>query len=274
MGLQIRYEYCPLCGGQGELAGSVDCTRHLLWHEPIPRTLEWMSCKTCSHVYTRYYWTADGLAEIFKNSHQNQLVGGDPDVNRAIWAPVIDRSINLLGGTNNLLARETAPTWMDVGCGNGALAMTAADFGFNAIGLDARADTVSRIKALGFNAQQSDFMDVLAEDGSVDVISMMDVLEHIPYPITAIDKARSMLCDDGGLLIISLPDLSSSSWRIMDSMQANPYWMEIEHHHNLSRYTLISLLNKYGFSIHGFSVPYRYKAQMEIYAMKTKPNRS
>lgn len=272
MGLQTRYECCPLCGGQGALAGSADCTRHLLWHEPIPRTLEWMSCQVCAHVYTRYYWTADGLREIFTSSHQNQLVGGDPDVNRGIWAPVIDRAINILGGTNNLLTRETAPVWMDVGCGNGALAMTAADFGFNAVGLDARADAVSRIKALGFNARQCDFMDVQEEDGSIEVISMMDVLEHIPYPISAIDKARSMLRDNGGLLIISLPDLSSSSWRIMDAVQANPYWMEIEHHHNFSRHTLISLLNKCGFSVHGFHVPYRYKAQMEVYAMKVKLN--
>lgn len=33
------------------------------------------------------------------------------------------------------------------------LVMTASDFGFSAIGLDARAETVSRIQSLGFKAQ-------------------------------------------------------------------------------------------------------------------------
>ena len=55
---------------------------------------------------------------------------------------------------------------------------------------------------------------------------------------------------------------------VMDAMKTNPYWIEIEHHHNFGKKRLTDLLNKSGFSIADFAVPYRYKAQMEIYAIK------
>lgn len=144
--------------------------------------------------------------------------------------------------------------------------MTAADFGFSAIGLDARAETVARIQQLGFNAQQADFMKV-AFDGRPDVLSMMDVLEHMPYPREALLKAASVL-RPGGVIVISLPDLTCSSWRIMDAIKANPYWMEIEHHHNFSRQRLTSLLQDCGFELASVAIPNRYKAQMEIYATR------
>ena len=267
MSLQIEFESCPLCSSNGSFIGAAECIHHQLWHEPLPRSLEWMKCNACEHIYTRYSWSKEGLSEVFKNAHQNQLAGGDPDTNRTIWAPVVERAINVLGGFKKISSLKASPTWLDIGCGSGGLIMTAADFGFDSIGLDARPEAINRILSLGFNARQVDFMDY-PDDTSVDVISMMDVLEHIPHPTSAIEKAR-LIIRDRGLLIISLPDLTSSSWRIMDATRTNPYWMEIEHYHNFSRKRLTSLLEACGFSIAGLSVPYRYKAQMELYAVKT-----
>jgi SAM-dependent methyltransferase len=99
--------------------------------------------------------------------------------------------------------------------------------------------------------------------------SMMDVLEHMPFPRSALLKAARLL-RTGGIIVISLPDLGSSSWKIMDAAQANPYWMEIEHHHNFSRQRLVALLGEFGFEVADFSVPHRYKAQMEIYAVRAR----
>ncbi len=166
------------------------------------------------------------------------------------------------------MARDIKPVWLDVGCGSGALAMTAADFGYDSIGLDARLAAVERIASLGFKARHGDFIEVDFDAESVEVVSMMDILEHIPYPRSALDHARRVL-KAGGLLIVSAPDLQASSWRMMDQVHGNPYWMEIEHHHNFSRDLIFSLLKEHGFSIDDFAVPYRYRAQMEIYARKT-----
>lgn len=267
--LQIAYEGCPLCGAESALLGAAHCTQHGLWHEPLPAMLEWMRCPSCGHVHTRHYWSEAGLAEVFRNAHTHQLADGSvsPDAKRATWVPVVEKVVRALGGYSACLADGT-PIWLDVGCGDGALVMTAADYGFAAVGLDARQETVARIRQLGFRAEQGDFIKTHFE-GQVDVLSMMDVLEHMPYPRDALLKAARLL-RTGGIIVISLPDLASSSWKIMDVAQANPYWMEIEHHHNFSRQRLVALLGEFGFEVAEFSVPHRYKAQMEIYAVRVR----
>lgn len=264
--LQIAYAGCPLCKSESISIGKSNCTRHRNWHEPLPSSLEWMRCSACSHVHTRHYWSEVGLAEVFRNTHANQLAGGtaSPDAKRTIWVPVVEKVMRALGGYQSCFA-GTPPVWVDVGCGDGALAMTAADYGFKAVGLDARQETVSRIRQLGFRAEQGDFMKIKFE-GQLDVLSMMDVLEHIPYPRDALSKAAKLL-SPRGVIVISLPDLACSSWKIMDAAKSNPYWMEIEHHHNFSRQRLVGLLRECGFDIADFSAPHRYKAQMEIYAV-------
>ena len=50
--------------------------------------------------------------------------------------------------------------------------------------------------------------------------------------------------------------------------EANPYWIEIEHYHNFSRQRLTALLDQYGFDVVHYDIPFRYKAQMELYAVK------
>lgn len=269
--LQMMYEGCSLCGSESALLGAANCTKHGLWHSALPDTLEWMRCSSCGHVHTRHYWSEAGLAEVFRHAHANQLAEAidNPDTKRATWGSVAERVLRLLcqqggGGYTQLFGADETPIWVDVGCGDGALTMTAADFGFTAIGLDARAEAVARIRQLGFNAQQGDFMKI-SFDGQPDVLSMMDVLEHMPFPGRALEKAAQVL-RPGGVLVISLPDLECSSWRIMDAAKVNPYWMEIEHHHNFSRRRLTDLLRQYGFEVVDFSIPYRHKAQMEIYA--------
>jgi len=52
----------------------------------------------------------------------------------------------------------------------------------------------------------------------------------------------------------------------MDQAKANPYWMEIEHHHNFSRPRLTALPADHGLEVAMFDIPFRYKAQMGIYA--------
>ena len=266
--LQADYLACPLCEGASVTLGFANCSPHGLWHEPMPRTIEWMRCPSCGHVHNRQYWTDAGLAEVFRNANAGQLAdaSGNHESKRAVWVPVVDRVVGLLGGYKAVAGQVSRPIWVDVGCGDGALVMTAGDYGFAAVGLDARAESVSKIQQLGFSAMQHDFM-TLNFEVVVDVLSMMDVLEHIPYPREALLKAAQVL-RPGALLVISTPDMNSSSWKVMDAGKVNPYWIELEHYHNFSRERLAALLGDCGFEVADFAIPNRYKAQMEIYAVR------
>ena len=264
--LREEYTACPVCTGTNRRAlGAANTTGYLNWHDKLPPTLEWMACEDCGHVHTRHYWTAEGLAQVFAKSHAGQVAGGDPDQKRQIWKAVPQNAMKLLGGYHAVMS-GVEPTWLDVGCGDGALVMTASEFGFAALGIDARTEPVEALQALGYAAGRSDFMAARFEN-PVNVISMFDVLEHMPFPRDALDHAHATLADNG-LLIISLPNMDSSSWRLMDQASGNPYWMEIEHHHNFTRASLAKLLAAHGFRVEMFDIPLRYKAQMELYARK------
>ena len=250
--------------------GFANCSAHALWHEPLPRTLEWMRCPSCGHVHNRSHWTDAGLTEILGKADAGLPAHflGSLDDRRASWEPVVRKVTELLGGYRALVNRESRPIWVDVGCGDGTLVMTATDHGFAAVGLDIRADTVALIQGLGVNTLRHDFM-ALKFEVAPDVLSMMDVLQQIPSPLEALRKAAQIL-PAGGLLIISAPDMTSSSWKAIEAAKVNPYWMELEHHHHFGRERLMALLRECGFESVDFAVPNRYKAQMELYAVRSR----
>jgi predicted SAM-dependent methyltransferase len=99
------------------------------------------------------------------------------------------------------------------------------------------------------------------------VISMADVLEHLPFPRTGLQSANRLLRDDG-ILFVSMPNMESAVWRALDDNKANPYWGELEHYHNFSRSRLYELLRECGFEPLRYGISERYRACMEIVARK------
>jgi protein O-GlcNAc transferase len=257
-----------LCEGASVTLGFANCTKHPLWHEPLPPTITWLRCVSCGHVHNRSYWTETGLTELRRNEPADALAQSSATLaaRRAGWAPVVDKVVGLLGGYRTVLGRETRPIWVDVGCGDGTLVMTAVDSGIAAIGLETRAAAVTRIQGLGFNALHHDFVP-LSFEVIPDVLSMLDVLEQLPFPREALRKAAQVL-RPGGMLVVSTADMAASSWRVMEAQKVNPYWTDLERLHNFNREPLMALLRASGFEIADFALADRAPAQMEIYAIR------
>jgi protein O-GlcNAc transferase len=266
--LQAAYPACPLCDGPSATLGIADSKVHSLWHEALPPTIEWMQCPSCGHIHSRHYWTEGGLSQIGRKTSRDPRADFPAILvsTTATWTPVVERVVGLLGGYRAAFRRESAPAWVDVGCGDGTLVMTAADYGFAAVGVDLRSDVVSRIRSLGFNAVSQEFMKLSFEIVPT-VLSMMDVLAQIPRPVEALRKAAQVL-PPGGVLAISAADFGSSSWRALEAAKINPYWMELEQHHIFSRERLMKLLEKCGFEIVDLRIPSQGKARMELYAVR------
>lgn len=66
-----------------------------------------------------------------------------------------------------------------------------------------------------------DFMKHTFERGSFQVVSMADVLEHMPWPRKALKQVHELLADNG-VLFVSLPNTDSLSWKVMDQTGSNP----------------------------------------------------
>lgn len=258
---RIKYEACPLC--ESPLFGLfrvADCSKHPLYHPSIDKTMRWMRCENeeCHHVFTDGFFTDEALATIFRNTNEKQQTGYDYEAQRFIAARIIEKvpNVNCDGGF-----------WLDVGFGNGALLMTAAEYGFKPVGVDLRIKNVEQIRRLGIEAYAYRFRNF--DHDRFSVISMCDVLEHMPQPKEALLDANRLLKPFGSL-IISLPNMDSICWRMFDAQNANPYWGEIEHYHNFGRTRLYSLLQECGFTIDRYGVSERYRAGMEVYARQNR----
>ena len=75
-------------------------------------------------------------------------------------------------------------------------------------------------------------------------------------------------CPPGGILVVSLPDRSSELAH-HGPPRRQPYWQELEHHHNFTRERLAALVADHGFVVEDIAIAYRYKAQVELYARRT-----
>lgn len=254
---RIIYARCPLCES-AHIAPlrTGDCSRHALYDPALNATLRWMQCADCRHVFTEGYFTDEACALVFRKTNPVQKLGVGFEQNRFISARMIEK----------VLPYKSSGVWLDVGFGNGSLLFTAQEYGFQPVGLDLRAENVKLLRTFGFEAHCANLTEVtLAQQCAV--ISMADVLEHMPYPRQALTAARGLL-EEGGVLLISMPNLECAAWKLLDMQNANPYWGEIEHYHNFSSKRLHALLEEHGYRPLRYGVSERYRVCMEVIAMK------
>jgi protein O-GlcNAc transferase len=100
-----------------------------------------------------------------------------------------------------------------------------------------------------------------------NVVSMADVLEHVPFPKRTLRRAWELL-EPAGLLFLSMPNADAFVWQASTRNRSNPYWGEIEHYHNFGRRRLSALLEECGFEVARFGVSLRYRMCMELVARK------
>jgi 2-polyprenyl-3-methyl-5-hydroxy-6-metoxy-1,4-benzoquinol methylase len=218
--------------------------------------MTWMRCGDCGHVFTDGYFSPEVAQEIFQRTNPHQQPGATFEQHRMISAHIVER-----------VARYVPDgTWLDVGFGNGSLLFTAEEWGFTPLGLDLRPASVEAIQRLGIEARCADLA-TLDEPGRFSVISMADVLEHMPFPRDGLAAAHRLL-RPGGALFVSMPNYDCAAWRLLDAANANPYWGELEHFHNFSRRRLYALLAEQSFEPLSYSVSERYRVCMEIIARR------
>ncbi|QIL84069.1 class I SAM-dependent methyltransferase [Diaphorobacter sp. HDW4A] len=220
--------------------------------------MRWMQCSDCRHVFTDGVWSEQALSMIFASANPHQLPGNNLHPSRSISARMVEKVIGVTGVAKG--------TWLDVGFGNGALLGAAEEYGYSVVGLDLRSQAVELMRLDGIEAHVMEF-EHFQPERPLSVISMADVLEHIPYPIPTLQHAYQVLEPDG-MLFLSMPNDECYAWRVLDRTGQNPYWGELEHYHNFGRERLFELLRAQGFEPLSYGVSERYYLCMEVVARK------
>ena len=254
---RILYKSCPLCESTNftkSLRG--DCSKHPLYNPIVSRTMQWMECKDCKHEFIDGYFTEETCEMIFSKVQAIQKVGFQIEKQRVVSAKIVEKVLDF----------KSSGTWVDIGFGSGSLIFTAEEYGFQLIGIDLRKENVELMKELGFEVY-CNFVENINFKKKIAVASMMDVLEHMPYPKKVLSHLYPKMEDDG-CLIISMPNKENIVWKLMNQNNQNPYLGELEHYHNFSRTRLFSLLEECGFSAVRYGVSERYRVCMEITAIR------
>jgi SAM-dependent methyltransferase len=113
------------------------------------------------------------------------------------------------------LARyRTTGRWLDIGCGRGTLLRAAGAEGWEAVGTEIAPAVVDSVRALGLDARLGLTQELDLPSGGFDVVSAIEVLEHVRDPDVLIAEAARLL-RPGGAVCITTPHSRGISRRLL-----------------------------------------------------------
>ena len=142
---------------------------------------------------------------------------------------------------------RATPRLLDVGCATGIFLEVARDAGWSGEGLDVSEYALELARGRGFTVRRGTLEGANDAERSFDVVTMWDVIEHVPDPAAVLARAHRLL-RPGGALAISTPDAGSLLARLLRGR-----WLGFrsidEHLYFFSRRTLGAMLERAGFEV-------------------------
>jgi SAM-dependent methyltransferase len=188
---------CPVCGRATlRSAGTIEGRYHC-------RAFTLLQCTTCWYAWVADPWT--DFAAIYDEAYYGGR-GADPLADYIFELDHPDETIRqyewrgILDVVSHLVRVDAATEWLDFGCGNGGLVRFARQQGVTrAVGYDTGwiADR-ARTRGLPLLTDR----DLEACDGRFDLITAIEVVEHIPDPIGVL-RTISRLLKPGGTLFLT-----------------------------------------------------------------------
>ena len=112
---------------------------------------------------------------------------------------------------------------LDVGCGLGQFVEVANRSGWIAEGLEVSKGAVNFARRQGFPVQDQDFLSGEIEPDSFDLVTLFEVIEHVPNPAEFLHRAGEVV-RPGGLVYLTTPNFASvdrfllgEDWKVIGS---------------------------------------------------------
>lgn len=144
--------------------------------------------------------------------------------------------------------RRGGGRWLDIGCSAGFVMKAAQEAGFEAYGCDVEAAGVRHARErLGLTRAAVGTLQAQGYPaGLFDVVSLYDVIEHVPDLHGFLEEILRVLAP-GGLLDLRTPDVGH--WRVPARLERWDAIKPSEHLYYFDRHTLARLLARHGLSV-------------------------
>jgi SAM-dependent methyltransferase len=241
MGLSLEAVDCGLCGSnryepfltRGDL---------LLF---IPGDFHYVKCLDCGLVYLNPRPTADSMDEIYPRDYHQYSFGYGRDFYNPFRAM---RYYGLKKRVRAIQKIKNTGKLLDVGCSSGDFLFVAremTDWDVHGVEPSHSASRYAK-EQLGLDVYNGSLEQAPFSDDTFDIVTIWNVLEHLPDPLSSLKRINSLLRQDG-LLVLNTPNLGSLDARIFGH-----YWTGFEiprHFYVFSRITLKETLQKAGFKL-------------------------
>jgi SAM-dependent methyltransferase len=224
---------CLVCGHDGYRRVRVDCGAQVV------------RCQRCGFLYVNPQPTEQELVTLYAHDYYGEDPEGAAD-SLAYRMPVFQsgiRALRYLRDPGRLL---------DDGCGTGDFVALAQSAGWQAVGVELSLAAVSAAVKRGRDVRQGTLRDQRFPTACFDVITLWDVLEHLPDPKGEVKEIHRVL-KPGGLLVVRVPNTTfqlAKAFCREHLAGKGPTALQANYH--LSHFTSQSL--KFLLEITGFSV--------------------
>ena len=179
---------CPACGGSGR-SRKYQIDHYDLYRCTLCRT-EFLVESGDRPPVGRTYWDAYKFELYANDAVQSEYESRY----ESILAPLVDR----FGPLSSVL---------DVGCGIGNFVRWAGERGMQATGVDVDDDAITAARERGLSAYHIDQIAEHVAEGSIDVITLWDVIEHVSDPRAFLTDVVRFL-RPGGVVVLETPDVT------------------------------------------------------------------
>jgi len=235
----VKIEQCPVCGYE-QFSPFLTLCDYFLSGE----TFDIVQCDQCSFRFTNPRPQNNELGRYYESqeyiSHSNTKSGLFSVMYQSIRRRTIRTKFQMISGLSK------GNSILDIGCATGELIHYFADRGWKVMGIEPNE------KARHFAREQYQLQiedeNYLVETlpGSFDVVTMWHVLEHVPDINARIKEVKSVMKDDG-LLLIAVPN--PDSW---DAGYYGKYWAGYDvprHLHHFTKKSMHQLLKNHGLKV-------------------------
>jgi 2-polyprenyl-3-methyl-5-hydroxy-6-metoxy-1,4-benzoquinol methylase len=250
MDSHFEYRNCPSCG-QNDFevlfeSNMRDCdfreAVETVYMIPGGKYGRHVKCRNCHLLYVNPIEKASKINGDYSNM-------GNTD------APIIRGSrLRAAKSQLGLIKRYKSGTiLLDVGCGEGFFLFNASKVGYTTKGIEISQDAAEYARReFGLDIEAKPFEELRFAENYFDVVTLWQVLEHVPYPLVVLEEVHRIL-KPRGLLVTSTPDIEGMLAKIFQRK-----WWNLRrlHINQFTAKTLTDMLNRAGFK-NVFSTGYK-----------------